>query len=296
MNRQPGNQKKRTIRDWWADNPMTYAATHGQTRYRAQNGAIYQVDLGSRAFFEAADATFYAWNRPLHTPEGRFARIFDYARYRGRPVLEVGCGMGCMAMNWAQQGARVTAVDLNPVAVAQTRQRFALYGLAGNICEADAEALPFADGAFDYVYSWGVLHHTPGIRQAIEELRRVLRPGGAVGVMLYHRHSLRHRYVIQYLEGYLNMESVFLDSLGLASRYTDGMQQEGNPHTWPVTKREVTDDLFARFRNVRVKVLGTDVPAVLNLMAPQLGVLLPRPLLKALARRWGWSLWITAER
>ena len=54
---------------------------------------------------------------------------------------------------------------------------------------ADAEALPFEDGSFDRVYSWGVLHHTPETQQAVREAMRVLRPGGTFCVMLYARHS-----------------------------------------------------------------------------------------------------------
>ena len=117
-------------------------------------------------------------NTPLHTTRGRFARIFPYDGYRGRDVLEVGCGMGCMAMNWAINGAKITAVDLNPVAVAQTRQRFAVHQLAGTIHEADAEALPFPDASFDGVLLSGVVHHFPDPARCAAEVFRVLRPQG----------------------------------------------------------------------------------------------------------------------
>ena len=79
-------------------------------------------------------------------------------------------------MNWARHRAEITAVDLNPVSVAQTRRRFDLFELKGDIRQADTETLPFADDSFDYVYSWGVLHHTPGTAKAVAEIRRVLNP------------------------------------------------------------------------------------------------------------------------
>jgi ubiquinone/menaquinone biosynthesis C-methylase UbiE len=287
---------KEQIRQWWADYPMTYGEEHGNTQYRDASGAV-RVSLGTREFFDRADATFYRWNEALHGVDGHFSRLFDFASYRGRPVLEVGCGMGCMAMNWAQQGAVVTAVDLNPVSVVQTLRRFELFGLHGDIREADAENLPFADQTFDYAYSWGVLHHTPGIARAISELHRVLKPGGRVGVMLYNRHSLLFRFLVQWQEGFVNLESRWLDDVALASRYADGERREGNPHTWPVTKREIRKDLFSAFSNVRVRVLGTDVPNVLNIWAPELGIKrTPHASIDALARRWGWSLWTTAEK
>lgn len=283
------------IRDWWAANPMTYGEEHGATRYRAEDGRAVEVGLGTPEFFDRADRVFYAWNANLHTPQGRFAKLFDYERHRGRPVLEVGCGMGCMAMNWAQQGARVVAVDLNPIAVRQTRQRFRIFKLQGDMMEADGRHLPFPNDAFDYVYSWGVLHHSPEIEQSIEEVYRVLRPGGTCGVMLYHRDSFLYRYTIEYLEGWLHLEGRFLDPLGLASRYGDGSRAEGNPHTWPVTKREALR-LFGRFQDVSVKALGTDLKGILDRVFPRLGSWMPLPILKAYARRWGWSLWITGSR
>jgi len=287
---------KRSIRDWWASNPMTYGCEHGTLEYVHPDGTKELVALGQARFFELADTVFYQWNAPLHEGDVKFGRLFDFARYRGRPVLEVGCGMGCMAMHWAKQGAQVTAVDLNPTAVAQTTRRFELEGLAGTIREADAEALAFDDASFDFAYSWGVLHHTPHLAVALNELHRVLRPGGRVGVMLYNRRSLLYWYIIRYLEGLVNMESAFLDPLGLASRYGDGDRKEGNPYTWPVTPREVRRGLFKRFQNVKVEVFGTDVPWILDHFTPNLASRLPKRLVAALSRRFGWSLWIQAEK
>ncbi len=287
---------KSEIRQWWAGAPMTYGEDHGRADYTLPDGTVETVELGSRRFFELADQVFYRWNQPIHLPSAPFGRIFDYEAYHGKPVLEVGCGMGCMAMNWALRGAQTTAIDLNPVAIEQTRQRFSTFGLEGDIREADAENLPFDDESFDFLYSWGVVHHTPGIRVAIAEMYRVLKPGGKAGLMLYHRHSILSKVLVGWQEGYVNMESQFLDSLELSSRYGDGGRQEGNPHTWPVTLREVRRDLMPQFANLRIKVLGTDVPEAMNTWLPGLGSRLPMSFVKALARRWGWSLWITGEK
>lgn len=293
---QTNDDIKKAIRDWWAGSPMTYAESHGNVEYRLPDGTMEQVQLGSRRFYELADSVFYRWNEPLHIDTGKFGRIFDYERYRGKRVLEIGCGMGCMASNWASHGANLTAIDLNPVAVAQTTQRFKAFGLQGEILEVDAESLPFPDENFDFVYSWGVIHHTPGIRKAVQDIYRVLRPGGQIGLMLYNRESILYRYFVQYQEGLVNMERRFLDELSLASRYGDGGREEGNPHTWPVTKKEVLRDLIPMFVNPEIKTLGTDVPEALNTWFPRLGQRLPLGWRKALARRLGWSLWITGEK
>jgi SAM-dependent methyltransferase len=288
-----------TVRDdvkrWWAEFPMTYGDEHGNTLYG--EAAADPVAMGTREFFERADATFYRWNEPLHGNDGPFSRLFDYSTHRGRRVLEVGCGMGCMAMNWARQGAQVTAVDLNPVAVEQTRRRFELFGLSGEIREADGGRLPFDDNTFDYVYSWGVLHHSPDLRGSIAELHRVLRPGGRAGVMLYNRESLLYRCVIRWQEGFVNLERGWLTELELASRYGDGERREGNPHTWPVTIAEIRGPLFRPFAAVDVRVLGTDVPNILNALGNELGTRrMSKRAVDALARRWGWSLWTEADK
>ena len=275
---------------------MTYGERHGDAEYRRPDGGIERVRIGSRRFFELADERFHAWNTPLHVGGVPFAGIFDYRRYAGRKVLEVGCGMGCMAMTWAQQGARLTAVDLNPVAVRQTRRRFEVFGLEGEIQEADGEHLPFADDSFDYAYSWGVLHHSPAPKRSIGELHRVLKPGGSVGVMLYNRRSILYRYTVAFIEGFINMERLFLGPTELASRYGDGGREEGNPHTWPVTQDEVREDLFVQYDDVRIRLLGTDVAPIVNTWRSDLAARLPSSVLDRLARKAGWSLWITGTK
>lgn len=141
-----------------------------------------------------------------------------------------------------------------------------------------------------------MLHHTPGIDKAIQEIYRVLKPGAPMGVMLYDRDSFLFRYMVQWQEGFVNMESRFLSPLGLGSRYGDGDREEGDPHTWPVTRREARRDLFPQFENLPIKTLGTDIPPILLHWFPGLHEVFPVYLRKPLARRWGWSLWITGAK
>ncbi|MBU0877944.1 MAG: class I SAM-dependent methyltransferase [Alphaproteobacteria bacterium] len=289
--------QKDAIRNWWANAPMTYGEDHGRSMYTLADGSVENVELGSPRFFELADAVFYRWNEPLHHNGVPFAKLFEYERFQGKRVLEVGCGMGCMSMNWARQGAVMTSIDLNPVSIAQTRRRFEVFGLEGDIQQADAEKLPFADGTFDHVYSWGVVHHTSNIRAAISEMYRVLKPGGRASLMLYNRHSILSKILVGWAEGFVNLENLSLDPLELSSRYGDGARQEGNPHTWPVTKREIRRDLMPQFDNLEIKTLGTDVPEALNTWLPRLTQrMMTTSMVKSLARRWGWSLWMTGDK
>jgi ubiquinone/menaquinone biosynthesis C-methylase UbiE len=278
------------LRDWWERNPMTYGVAHGTAAF-----AEGEMARGTRAFFERLDREFYRWNAPLHERRP-FDRLFPYARYgNGAEVLEIGCGFGTMAMNWAQAGARITAIDLNATAVAETRARFALFGLQGDIREADARDLPFASGRFDYAYSWGVLHHAPDLERSVAEMMRVLKKGGGFGLMLYHRRSFMHLYMTRYVEGFLHYESRFLDALALASRYGDARREEGNPYTWPVTKRELGRLLGPFAREVEFRVLGTDLDMIFKFLLPGLGSRLPVFAKKPWARRFGWSLWASGR-
>jgi ubiquinone/menaquinone biosynthesis C-methylase UbiE len=286
--------KKHEIAQWWAENPMTYGKEHGTTTYEESDGET-TIDFNSREFFERADQEMFGWNTPLHDGTGKFGKVFPYQRYQGKDVLEIGCGMGGMSMLWAQAGANITSCDINPVAIEQTTHRFALYHLKGRVQREDANALSFGDRCFDYVYSWGVLHHSPNLEQSVKELFRVLKPGGEFGVMLYNRQSLAYWWMTVLLEGFLHGELRFLNALELASRYGDADKKEGNPHTWPVTRSEV-HALFSQFSpNVKTRVLGTEMDSCFFLF-PGLYRLIPKFMLKPWARRFGWSIWISGSK
>jgi SAM-dependent methyltransferase len=113
----------------------------------------------------------------------------DFERSRGKRVLEIGVGAGTDFIRFVRAGAIATGVDLTEHAVALVRRRVELEGYEADLRTADAETLPFEDGSFDRVYSWGVLHHTPNTRRSVREAIRVLRQGGELCVMLYARHS-----------------------------------------------------------------------------------------------------------
>jgi len=284
--------EKREIREWWTNRPMTYGILHGEPVYRTEEGDLIEVEFGSREFFDQVDKAVYNSYREFFTSEGYLGALFPYDRYRGKKVLEIGCGMSTMIMNWARHGAEVTAIDLNPVAIAQTRRRFEVFGLTGSIQEMDATALQFPDASFDYVYSWGVLNHSPNLAASISELLRVLRPNGEYGIMLYNRASVYNWYLIGYLEGFLHGESRFLDPLRLASRYTDGDKEEGNPHTWPVTKREMKALLAPQSSSLDIYAIGP----VGYAFPPKIASFLPRRLIQTWVKRWGWGLFMTGVK
>jgi SAM-dependent methyltransferase len=128
-------------------------------------------------------------DRLRYTLEPQITPFAEFPTAAGRRVLEIGLGMGSDFLRFVRAGATANGVDLTDRAVSITRERLHAEGLKADVRVADAETLPFEDGSFDIVYSWGVLHHTPDPARAIAEAVRVVAPGGQLKLMLYHRRS-----------------------------------------------------------------------------------------------------------
>jgi len=138
--------------------------------------------VGSRAFFEEIEA--YRFEKLHYLPE----RV-DYAGYAGKRVLDLGCGLGNDLSCFARGGAEVVGIDLSEKAVALSRENFAHRGLEGTFHVMNGEALDFPDASFDLVYCHTVLHFTPHPERVVQEINRVLRPGGTAILMSINRHS-----------------------------------------------------------------------------------------------------------
>jgi 2-polyprenyl-3-methyl-5-hydroxy-6-metoxy-1,4-benzoquinol methylase len=190
---------------------------------------------------------------------------------RGR-LLEVGCGIGVDSIQLAKCGFQVTAIDLTENALQVAKEFAARRGVAIDFRLGNAENLEFDDGEFDAVYSFGVLHHTPGIERSIAEVCRVLRPGGTAYVMLYHRHSL------------VNLAHRLLRIPYESPRH----RKDDCPVVYTFSRQGVRK-LFDEFSNVSVHA---EYPFTFG-FGP-LGTRTPLWLRKALGRAIGWHLMITA--
>jgi 2-polyprenyl-3-methyl-5-hydroxy-6-metoxy-1,4-benzoquinol methylase len=105
-----------------------------------------------------------------------------------RSVLDVGCARGGFARDLAQLGARMTAVDISPVAVAHTQAKLDPHGGAAHV--ADAVALPFETDRFDVTTALETLHHVHDPETVLSELVRVTRPGGQIVLSVENHLSL----------------------------------------------------------------------------------------------------------
>jgi len=143
---------------------------------------ISRNPVGSRGFFDDLDQYHF---EKLH----HLLRLVEFDGWRGRMVLEVGCGAGVDLARFARGGARVTGVDLSAAAIDLARANFEQQGLAGRLEVADGERLPFPDDSFDLVYAHGVVQYTASPQQLVDECRRVLKPGGQAIFQVYNRVS-----------------------------------------------------------------------------------------------------------
>ena len=259
------------------------------------------------------------WHIPLLVP---------FAQTKGKRVLEIGTGNGADGVMFAQNGAAYTGVDLTEAALEATRKHFEVLGLKGSFQKENAEKLSFAEATFDLVYSHGVLHHTPDTQRAIDEVWRVLKPGGGAIIMLYHKHSFNYYVRIM---GYMRFRvlATILSRTGSWNRDRQeaaraglvGLRGNQDRHVWKIHyenflktgwsylraanfihhctdgpecpiayafSRNDARRLFARFRNVRMKVAHFPLKRYRQW--------LPFGLEKCLASTMGWYLFIFADK
>jgi len=164
-----------------------------------------------RVFYEKAPFPGYRARDNLQALRARaerseFARLLDAAIPSDARILEIGCGTGQMSLFLAGAERQVIGADVTRASLKLGADAARRFGVAGvQFVETDLHRPGLREGAFDLVYTSGVLHHTPDPRQSFKEILPLLRPGGMIVVGLYNafaRIPLKLRRIVGRLSGY----------------------------------------------------------------------------------------------
>jgi ubiquinone/menaquinone biosynthesis C-methylase UbiE len=213
--------------------------------------------------------------------------LMEFSRHRNEKVLEVGAGMGTDLAQFARHGALTTDLDLSSGHLQHAIRNFELRGLQGTFEHGDAENMPFPDESFDLVYSNGVIHHTPGTYRVVEEMFRVLKPGGRVIVMVYAENSLHYW---RNLFGAIGLRQGVLSdhSMGHIMSAAVELSEHGSRPLVKVYTRARLRRMFSNFTDIRIykrQMVIEERPKLLSWVP-----------LSLMGRLMGWNLIIKARK
>ena len=178
-------------KSWWEKNPMQYNWDENEEWINV----IPNVQTVNRSYYEKIDKQFFliskVFNKKSDLP---FSDLINFKKLENKKVLEIGCGFGSHAQLILNNSKNIdyTGIDITKTAIEFTKKRFELFNLRGNIIQCDAEKLPFENNQFDYIWSWGVIHHSKNTEIILNEIKRVLKPDGSCTLMIYNKNSLRY--------------------------------------------------------------------------------------------------------
>lgn len=251
------------VRNFWDQNPLC--------------ASIIPYNLGTKEYFEYYDKLRESIEDLKYSYD-----LHEYNDFNCKRVLDVGCGNGYVLSKYAKEGAEVYGIDITPTAIQLCEKRFDYFELKGDFREANAEQLPFEDNYFDCVCSMGVLHHVPNTEKAISEIFRVLKPGGRLIVMFYHKNSALYQINFTIQSWFTNKTKQ-----QMVNEF-DGL---GNPKGWVYSKSELRE-LLCLFKNLNLFVgylIGT-------MVSPRGGRFIPNFLIKPFEKWLGWNLYAKGNK
>ena len=276
MQHKSAESLKTTTKKVWGTNPAGW--THATEKVP-----------GTRAFFDAVLEKRFTRECPW------LAALVNFEQHKNKKVLEIGSGAGYDAYQFYKAGADYLGIDLVPENRERASAHIASYGYVPYFHEMDAETMQFPE-KFDFIYSFGVLHHIPHIEQALARSHECLKDDGKVLFIVYYKHSIaywlgvflnwiiRGRFLYETLDQSLGrVEQVGSDERPLVRVYTKN-EFCGLLRTAGFTPTQV---------NIR-KLEREDLP--FYRIARYAYRFIPESALDWMSRQWGWYLCVEAAK
>lgn len=243
--------------------------------------------VGTREYFDEVEARKYF-------VEPHIPGFAQFERWRGKKVLEIGCGIGTDSINFARHGANLTVLELSTASLELCKKRFEVYGLQAEFIEGNAENLTalVPDIDYDLIYSFGVIHHSPSPEAIIAEIHKLARPQTEVRLMLYSRWSWKVFWILL-----RHGRGAFWKLSELVARHSEA--ETGCPVTFTYSGRQVWDLLHdfdvVELRKEHIFPYRIDKYVQYEYEKTWYFRLMPPPLFRWLERRLGWHALIVAR-
>ncbi len=221
--------------------------------------------------------SYASWMKPFYN--------YSSQENKGLSILEVGFGQGTDLVQFAKAGAKCTGIDYTPKHFELAKLNFELRGLTADLHLGDAANLPFKDNTFDKIYSFGVLHHTPDIKQCIDEVYRVLKPDGVFIMSLYHKNSLFHYYKKVFIDGILKLKFLTLGYMGVMATLEEGADGKLIKPLVNVYNKKSLTPMLSKFKSTEYNIRHLQ-----KIDIPILGNILSQDYLDKLQLKYGWYI------
>lgn len=145
-----------------------------------------KLPIGTKEYFDEVEKRKYF-------VEPHILDFVNFPKWQNKKVLEIGCGIGTDAINFARHGAIYTGLELSQESLRIAVDRMSRYGLKGTLLQGNAELMQdcIEVTAYDLIYSFGVLHHTPNIQKALDNMRSFCHPETELKIMVYATNSIK---------------------------------------------------------------------------------------------------------
>ena len=220
--------------------------------------------------------------RKKFTAEPHIPAFCEFNRWKNKRVLEIGAGIGTMAINFARAGADYTGVELSEESLKLTQQRFEVYGHSGRFYQGNAEELTrfVPIESYDLVFTWGVIHHSPNPSKILQQARNYMVAGTTLKVMVYASNSWKN----------------FMIEAG----YDQPEAQYGCPIAYTYTEKELIDMIGTGFD---IQEISQDHIFPFQIEPYKRGEYIrqpwfdamPQEMFQTLEKKLGWHLMITAR-